>query len=182
MNCENCVSFKTEKNKCVRWGTDTTPDNTCHEFAEDNRLRVVLDEGAIMPTRAYSTDAGLDIYAPYDVNIPGSWKGIEAASLGSVVVDTGVHIEIPVGFVGMVKSKSGLNFKKDLITEGVVDAGYTGSIRLKIYNMGWRPQTIKKGEKLTQLVIMPIITPDLKLVDKLEDSERGNGGFGSTGK
>lgn len=82
----------------------------------------------------------------------------------------------------MVKSKSGLNVNCNLINEGVIDAGYTGSIKVKMYNMGMYPVVINKGEKLTQLVIMPIITPELKLVDKFDETERGNSGFGSTGK
>ncbi len=181
MVCKNCGSYK--KGKCIRWGMNTRPDGGCHEYIEDDRVKVMLDDGAIMPTTAHDTDAGYDLYAPHDIRIPGATRGItEAVHIGSAEVDTGVHIEIPTGYVGMVKSKSGLNFKKNLITEGVIDAGYTGSIRLKIYNMGWQPQTIKKGEKITQIVLMPIIKPELKLVDSLDETERGNGGFGSTGK
>lgn len=136
-------------------------------------MKVMLDPGATMPTRAHSTDAGLDIYSREDVVIkPGE----------SFKFDTGIHMEIPAGYVGMLKSKSGLNVKHGITSEGVIDSGYTGSIVVKLYNLGKFPVYIQKGMKISQLVIMPIITPDLEKVDSLEDTERGNGGFGSTGK
>ena len=135
-------------------------------------MKVTLDPGAILPTRAHASDAGLDLYAPADVTIPAR---------GHVTVDTGVHVAIPEGAVGMLKSKSGLNVKKNILGEGVIDAGYTGPIVVKLYNQGDEDVTIQAGMKLIQLVILPILTPELELVDSLEDTERGQGGFGSTG-
>ncbi len=136
-------------------------------------LKCVLDKKAIKPTRAHEDDAGLDLYTPEFILLrPGS----------SVTIDTGVHIQIPKGFVGMVKSKSGLNVKRGIVSEGVIDAGYTGSIHVKLYNHGKDIVMINPEEKISQLVIMPIVTPDLEVVDALEETERGNGGFGSTGK
>ena len=152
------------------------------------KLKVVLDPGAIMPTRAHETDAGLDLYAPYAFFLPQSSASPEEtldgflAKAGCRTVDTGVHVEIPAGYVGMIKSKSGLNVNHGVISEGVIDSGYTGSIRVKLYNLGNDEVFIKKGQKISQLVILPIITPDLELVDSLEATERGNGGFGSTGE
>lgn len=152
------------------------------------KLKVKLDPGALMPTRAHSTDAGLDLYAPVDVVVPpccgesignGSVVFVKA---GMAVIDTGVHLGIPAGYVGMIKSKSGLNVKHNITSEGVIDAGYTGSMVVKLYNHGNTKVRIEKGQKISQLVIMPIITPDLELADSLEETERGNGGFGSTGK
>ena len=137
------------------------------------KLKIVLDKNAIMPTRAHETDAGLDLYATKRAIIkPG----------GSKVFDTGVHIELPAGTVGMIKSKSGLNVKHGLISEGVIDVSYTGSIRVKLYNLSTEPYIVRKGDKISQLVIMPIFTTELELVDKLTPSERGDNGFGSTGK
>lgn len=136
-------------------------------------MKVMLDEGAYMPTRAYSTDAGLDLYSPVDVMI---------MPRASAVIDTGVHVELPPGSVGFLKSKSGLNVKHGILGEGVIDAGYTGSIRVKLYNHGSDPYCIQRGDKITQLVILPVILPDLEQVDRLEDTERGCGGFGSTGR
>ena len=142
------------------------------------KLKVMLDPGAKMPTRAHETDAGLDLYSPIETVLPVQSNCTD----GSVRIDTGVHIEIPAGYVGMIKSKSGLNVNNGVTSEGVIDSGYTGSIMVKLYNHGKMPLKIEKGQKISQLVLLPIITPDLELVDSLEDTERGEGGFGSTGK
>ena len=135
-------------------------------------MKVMLDPGAIMPTRAHPTDAGLDLYAPRTVLIPAR---------GSAVVDTGVHVSLPERTVGMLKSKSGLNVKKNILGEGVIDEGYTGPIVVKLYNQGDEDVTIEAGQKLIQLVILPILTPALEQVDSLDETDRGAGGFGSTG-
>ena len=136
-------------------------------------MRIVLDKGAKMPTRAYPTDAGLDIYARESRSVPAH---------GSVKFDTGVHIELPKGTVGMLKSKSGLNVKHGLTSEGVIDVGYTGSIVVKLYNHSDMDYIVEKGDKISQLVIMPILTPELELVESLEETDRGSNGFGSSGK
>ena len=80
------------------------------------------------------------------------------------------------------ESKSGLNVRHGILGEGVIDAGYTGSIRVKLYNHGEEGYYIQRGDKITQLVILPVILTDLEQVDRLEDTERGCGGFGSTGR
>ena len=84
--------------------------------------------------------------------------------------------------VTLLKSKSGLNVKHDITSEGVIDVGYTGSIVVKLYNHGIKPYSVKRGDKITQLVIMPIICPSIEIVEDLQETERGNGGFGSTGR
>ena len=137
------------------------------------KIKIKLDPGAIMPTRAHETDAGLDLYAREKHLIPCG---------ESMCFDTGVHVEIPAGYVGMIKSKSGLNVKHGITSEGVIDSGYVGSIKVKLYNHGLFDYTVEKGEKISQLVLIPIITPELELVDELEDTERSDGGFGSTGR
>ena len=136
-------------------------------------MRIVLDKGAKMPTRAYPTDAGLDIYARESRIVPAH---------GSVKFDTGVHIELPKGTAGFLKSKSGLNVKYGLTSEGVIDVGYTGSIVVKLYNHSDMDYIVEKGDKISQLVIMPILTPELELVESLEETDRGSNGFGSSGK
>lgn len=136
-------------------------------------MKIMIDAGAYMPTRAHSMDAGLDLYSPVDVLL---------MSQASAVIDTGVHVELPPGSVGFLKSKSGLNVKHGILGEGVIDAGYTGSIRVKLYNHSGDTYNIRRGDKITQLVILPVILPDLEQVDSLEDTERGCGGFGSTGR
>lgn len=151
-------------------------------------MKIKLDENAIMPTRAHEADAGLDLYAPCDVELVGCFSikiGICVTGdvfIGSNVIDTGVHIELPPNTVGMIKSKSGLNTKHGLICEGVIDEGYTGSIKVKLYNLSPDSYIVHKGDKIAQLVILPIVKPELELVDELADTERGDKGFGSTGR
>lgn len=142
-----------------------------------DEIKVMLDDGAIMPTRAHDDDAGLDLYSPACFVVPGDpeWNACYAE------VDTGVHIQIPRGYVGDVKSKSGLMMNDNITTDGTVDAGYTGSIRVKLFNHGLKSVRIEKGQKIAQLVIKKIITPKPVLVDYFEETARGNGGFGSTG-
>ena len=136
-------------------------------------MKVKLDKGAYMPERAHSTDAGADLRTPHDVTVMPN---------DSVVTDTGVHIELPPNTVGMLKSKSGLNVKHGITSEGVIDVGYTGSIRVKLYNHSDKPCELKAGDKVSQLVVMPILIPSFELVDELEDTERGEKGFGSSGR
>lgn len=127
----------------------------------------------------------------YDLNLGCfvlSCIGIEWAELpvipahGAVTIDTGVHIELPPNTAGFLKSKSGLNVKYGITSEGVIDVGYTGSIAVKLYNHSSIDYTVHRGDKISQLVVVKIDTPELALVEKLADTERGNGGFGSTGR
>lgn len=136
-------------------------------------MRITLDKNAFLPERAHSHDAGLDIKSPVTVIVPAH---------GSAVIDTGVHVEIGVGCVGFLKSKSGLNVKHDIQSEGVIDSGYTGSIVVKLYNLGDGDYLVERGDKISQLVILPILTPVIEVVDSLGETERGNNGFGSSGK
>lgn len=136
-------------------------------------MKIKLDKGAFVPVRAHGTDAGADLRSPIDTVIPAR---------GSRVIDTGVHIQLPHGYVGMLKSKSGLNVKHGVTSEGVIDEGYTGPIKVKLYNHSGHPYGVMRGDKITQLVIVPCEYVDFDLVDDLEDSERGSDGFGSTGK
>ena len=137
------------------------------------KMNIKLDPGAIIPTRAHEADAGLDLYARENqVILPRS----------SATFDTGIHIALPPDTVGMLKSKSGLNVKFCLTSEGVIDEGYTGSIAVKLYNHSDEPYRVVRGDKISQLVILPVVKPVLNLVETLEDTERGAGGFGSTGR
>lgn len=136
-------------------------------------MNIKLDKGAFVPTRAHDTDAGADLRSPIDTVVPAR---------GSRVIDTGVRIQLPHGYVGMLKSKSGLNVKYGITSEGVIDEGYTGAITVKLYNHGDEHHVIERGDKITQLVIVPCEYVQFDLVDDLEDSERGSDGFGSTGR
>lgn len=141
--------------------------------AEECKMKITLDKGAKMPTRAHSTDAGLDLYAMDTKIVPAK---------ESAIFDTGVHVELPEGTAGLLKSKSGLNTKHGITSEGVIDVGYTGSIVAKLYNHSGTDYKVNAGDKITQLVIVPILTPELELVEALEETQRGNNEFGSTGK
>ena len=134
-------------------------------------MKIMLDKGAKMPTRAHPLDAGLDLYAMED--------GIV---YGSKVFDTGVHVQIPQGYYGEIRSRSGLLFKHDLTTDGTIDAGYTGSIKVKLINHLNYPYMVKAGDKIAQLVLIHCLRPKLELVDSFEETDRGDGGFGSTGR
>lgn len=136
-------------------------------------MKIVLDKGAKMPTRAHETDAGLDLYAVEGKFIPAK---------DSAIFDTGVHVELPEGTTGFLKSKSGLNVKHGITSEGVIDVGYTGSIHVKLYNHSDVGYEVKKGDKISQLVVLPIQIHPLEVVDSLEDTDRGSNGFGSSGR
>ena len=153
-------------------------------------MKIMLDKGAKMPTRAHPWDAGLDLYTPVDVKIPaskcrcGGYDGVYEGfvNVGCETIDTGVHLEIPEGYVGFIKSKSGLNVKHGLTAEGVIDAHYTGSIRVKLYNHTASDYHFEAGDKIAQLVILPVVFPQLEPVEKLDETDRGDHGFGSTGR
>lgn len=136
-------------------------------------MKIMLDDGVLMPTKAHETDAGYDIYAREGKVVPAR---------GSAIFDTGVHIELPYGSVGMLKSKSGLNVKHGITSEGVLDVGYTGSICVKLYNHSDVDYEVRQGDKISQLVVMPILMTELELVDRLDETGRGNNGFGSSGR
>lgn len=128
-----------------------------------------------MPQKAHAADAGFDLRARGDEHIMGYG--------GSMVFDTGVHVAIPEGYAGFVQSKSGLNIKHGIICPvGTIDAEYTGSIAVKLYNMDASPYTVKAGDKIAQLIIQPIADCELVEVESLEETERGANGFGSTGR
>lgn len=136
-------------------------------------MRVVLDKGAFPPVRAHKADAGLDLFSPERTVVP---------AYGCTLIDTGVHVEIPVGWVGFLKSKSGLNVRHGIVSEGVIDAGYTGSIIVKLYNRSAVPYEVRAGDKVTQLVVLPVMLADVEIVEELDDTDRGDDGFGSTGR
>lgn len=143
-------------------------------------MKVKLDTGAIMPTRAHATDAGLDLYSKEEKVI---YPRLETILPIGETFDTGVHIELPHGYYGKIESKSGLNVNHSVVScGGVIDEGYTGSIKVKLYNLGTEPYTVHAGDKIAQLIIQPYAAPELELVEHLDETERGENGFGSTGR
>ena len=141
-------------------------------------IKVKLDEGARLPEKAHDADAGFDIFARESFCVCGTNDN----RVGVGIHDTGVHIQIPKGYVGLLKSKSGLNVKHGLTSEGVIDSGYVGSIVVKLYNHTHEDYLFKKGDKISQLVIVPIADATLIRVRSLDSTERGDGGFGSSGR
>lgn len=133
-------------------------------------MKMVLDPGATV-NRAHRNDAGLDLFAT-----KGGWLFPKCRK----TFGTGLHILIPEGYVGLLTSKSGM-MQKGITSRGTIDSGYTGEIRAVLFNHGWRFVKIKKGQKITQLVVLPIVIPELESVSELEPTDRGEGGFGSTG-
>ena len=135
-----------------------------------------LDPDLPLPRYARPGDAGLDLHAAVDVVIaPGA----------RALVRTGLALAIPPGFAGLVLPRSGLALRlgvAPLNTPGLIDAGYRGEVQVLLVNHDPRePATIKRGERIAQLVVQAVETAELFEVDELADSERGAGGFGSTG-
>lgn len=145
-------------------------------------MKVKLDKGAYAPTQAHDTDAGYDLRVPCGYFGGTGFGYFMLGEQSSICIDTGVHIEIPHGYCGIVISKSGLNVNHDITSTGLVDEGYTGSIVVKLYNHGRGVKVIKEGDKISQIAIVPCLHEKIEIVDKLEPTERGANGFGSTGR
>ena len=137
------------------------------------KINVKLDPGAYLPKHGHEADAGWDLCARTDFVVPAG---------GNAVHDTGVHMAIPEGYCGLLVSKSGLNVKHSLTSTGLVDAQYNGSIVIKLYSEDpGLDYVFRAGEKISQIVILPIPKVELAVVGELDETERGSGGFGSTG-
>ena len=137
-----------------------------------------LNEKATIPTYGSEFSAGADLYALADEAIT-----IEAGK--TVLVHTGVAMEIPTGYVGLIFARSGLATKRDLAPAnkvGVVDSDYRGEIMVALHNHGSEPKTIENGERIAQIVLVPYLAAEFDEVDELSDTVRGEGGFGSTGR
>lgn len=136
-------------------------------------MKIMLDEGAFPPARGYSTDAGMDLMARRSAYIPAH---------GSAVVGTGTHVELPKGTCGLLVSKSGLNTVCGITSTGLIDEGYDGEIMVKLYNHGDKPYMVEAGDKITQLVVLPVMYEPIEIVESICAGDRGSAGFGSTGK
>lgn len=135
-------------------------------------MKVKLDEGAYPLERAHPTDAGLDIRTPKDVLVRPKQ---------SATIHTGVHVQFPPGTAGLIVSKSGLNVMDNITSTGLIDEGYTGEIVVKLYNHGTGHKILQKGDKISQLVVIPVVYEDVEIVDEITGGPRGDNGFGSTG-
>lgn len=138
------------------------------------QMKVVLDEGAFMPERAHPTDAGLDIRSPISMIVRAH---------GSAIIPTGIHVQLPPNTDGQIWSKSGLNTQHEITSTGLIDEDYTGMIIVKLYNHGSDDFFVHRGDKITQLVVTPVLYVDPIQVDgPLPETARGDNGFGSTGR
>lgn len=139
-------------------------------------LRIRLDEGVEAPSYAHKGDAGLDLRAKEDVTVfPREIH----------LVPTGVYAEIPKGYVGMLYLRSGWATKHHVMLAngtGIIDSGYRGEIKIPLSTRDGCLLGVKKGERIAQLVITKIPEIDVVVVDELSDTERGEGGFGSSGR
>lgn len=136
-----------------------------------NILRVSSE--AVLPTRAHPDDAGLDLYGLEDVFLPPSQGR---------VAKTGIALALPPGHVGLVADRSSLAKRGIKTAGGIIDAGYRGEIHIVLWNISSEPIQLKRGERIAQLLIIPIATPAVVEVSSLDETQRGNKGFGSTGK
>lgn len=138
----------------------------------------LLRQGAILPTYGSCEAAGADLYACLEAPVT-----IEPGK--TAFVPTGIAMEVPKGCAGLVYARSGLACKRGLAPAnkvGVVDSDYRGEIMVALHNHAGTPQRIENGERIAQMVITPVLTPEYQIVPELSDTSRGTGGFGSTGK
>jgi dUTP pyrophosphatase len=134
-----------------------------------------LDPELPVPARAHHDDAGIDLHARSDANLaPGEWA----------MIPTGIAVAIPEGHAGLVAPRSGLAARHGISVvngPGVIDAGYRGEINVILINHGTVPLELSRGDRIAQLVVVPVVLPELVEVDELPESTRGAGGFGSSG-
>ncbi|MBQ3110231.1 MAG: dUTP diphosphatase [Clostridia bacterium] len=136
-----------------------------------------LNPKATIPTYGSEYAAGCDLYACLD-------ESVTIEPHATVLIKTGLALEVPVGYAGLIYARSGLASKRNLAPAnkvGVVDADYRGEVMVALHNHGTMAQTIEHGERIAQMVIAPFLTANFIEVDELSDTVRGEGGFGSTG-
>ena len=139
-------------------------------------VKIVLLDGGAVPQYATTESAGVDLKTTIDVSIDRFQR---------VLVPTGIKLEIPSGFEAQVRPRSGLAIKHGLSivnSPGTIDSDYRGEIQIILINLGESVVKIEKGERIAQLVFAPVVQVDFQVADQLNDSERGSGGFGRTGK
>ena len=136
------------------------------------KIRRVTPE-ATLPTRAHPGDAGMDLYNLEDIQLqPGEGKATR----------TGIALAIPDGHVGLVADRSSLAKRGVKTAGGVIDAGYRGEIHIVVWNISGEPVFLKRGDRIAQLLILPIATPAVVDVFELDSTDRGEKGFGSSGR
>jgi len=159
---------------------------------EDFYLNVeLMYDGAKLPTKANRNDVGYDIYAPEDVLIfpmnhvyeDEDDDSVLIECYNSILINTGIKVEFPKGYCLKIVEKSGRAAKDQLIIGAcIIDPDYRGELKINMFNLGYDVIEIKKGEKIAQMIVIPVWTGEIKQVEKVNtDTDRGEGGFGSTG-
>ena len=137
-------------------------------------MNIYVEKGAYVPERAHKTDAGLDVR---------SCENCLIKAHRGALLHTGLHVQLPHGTAGLLVSKSGLNVKHGITSTGLIDEGYTGEIMVKLYNHSDSDYLVNAGDKISQLVIIPVLYEDIHIKNFMdENTERGDHGFGSSGK
>lgn len=138
-------------------------------------MRIVCESDELRPSFANPGDAGMDLRSAIGHKLyPGE----------RALIPTGIKIALPYGTVGLVCPRSGIAVKKGITvlnSPGVVDSGYRGDVGVILFNSGEDPFVVQRGDRIAQLVVLPVLHPSLEFVESLDDTERGEGGFGSTG-
>ena len=140
------------------------------------RIRLVR-KSSVAPTYGSIAAAGADIYADID-------ESVTIQPHSTIIIPSGFCIEIPAGYAGLVCARSGLSAKRGLAPAnkvGVIDSDYRGEVCVSLHNHGTEPAEVSPGERIAQLVIVPVLSPAFEAVESLSDTARGSGGFGSTG-
>ena len=140
-----------------------------------------LHENAILPTRGTALAAGVDLYAL----LPDGQESAAVPPQGKYLFPTGIAVEIPEGYVGLVFARSGIATKRQLAPAncvGVIDADYRGECTVALHNDTDAPRTVAPGDRIAQLVILPFLAAEFSDADTLDETDRGAGGFGSTGR
>jgi dUTP pyrophosphatase len=141
-------------------------------------VKISLKKGAVLPARMSEGASGFDLCAFLECEI-------EILPGNRFAIPTGIHLAIPAGFEGQIRSRSGLAIRHGLMTlnsPGTIDSDYRGEIKVILCNLGTEPVKISPGDRIAQIVFCPISIPQLTVVDEIDETPRGTGGFGSTGK
>lgn len=145
----------------------------CHRYDNSEIVNVMVDAGGHVPVRAHADDAGADIFAVHDIVLwPRSFDK----------VDSRVHVQLKPGTVGLLTGRSSMAARGITVALGIIDSGYNGSLGIVLMNQSDVKQEIKAGDRIAQLLVIQCETPSFNLVDHFEDTDRGDSGFGSTGR
>jgi len=154
--------------------------------AKDCELQILkvklVHSAAKLPTRMTIGSAGLDLYAVENIEVPPTVCDQNGhTDVGRALIPIGIKLELPYGTVGRIASRSGLSVKSNLeVGAGWIDSDYRGEINVELKNFGSKPYNVRVGDRVAQLVILPIVNVKTEVVSSLKKTERNSSGFGST--